>query len=57
MNSIANFVMSKAVGDVISDNFCLEKFLQKNIQKGEEGEKMKIIALGLNSTKFCIHNM
>ena len=45
--------MSKVVGDVISENFCLKKFRQK----WREDQKMKILALGVNSTKFCIHNL
>ena len=49
--------MSKVVGGVISDNFCLKKFPPKNTQKGGWGEKMKILALGPNSTKFCTHNL
>ena len=46
--------MRKAVGDVISDNFCLIKIPQKTNQK--KG-KIKILGLGANSTKFCIHNL
>ena len=40
--------MSKVAGDVISHTFCLG---------GGGGSKMKILALGLNSTKLCIHNL
>ena len=36
---MANCPMSKVVGDVISDNFCLKKFPQKTIQRGG-GEKI-----------------
>ena len=49
--------MSKVVADVISDNFCLKKFPPKTIQKRGEGEKMSMLALGVNSTKFCTHNL
>ena len=48
--------MRKVVGGVISDNFCLKKFTQKPPEKGGD-QKMKILAHGANSTKFCIHNL
>ena len=48
--------MSKVVGDVISDNFCLKKIPEKP-PKMEEGQKMKILALEANSTKCYIHNL
>ena len=56
---MVKFLVSTIVGDLISDNFCLKTppFPHKTTQKLAEGQKMKILALRLNSTKFCIHNL
>ena len=37
--------MNKIVGDVISDNFCLKKFLKKNHLKGGGVKKCKFLSL------------
>ena len=42
---------------VIFDNFYLKKFPPKPSKRGGEDQKMLILALGANSTKFCIHNL
>ena len=39
LRQIANCVMSKVVGDVISDNFCVKKFPPKTTQ-GDGVKKM-----------------
>ena len=54
---MANCLMSKVVVDVISDNFCLNPPPKKHPSVWGGGQKMKILSLGANSTKFCIHNL
>ena len=49
--------MSKVLGDVISDNFCVKNFPPKTTQRGSGVKKIQILAFGANSTKFCIHNL
>ena len=46
--------MSKVVGDVISDHFCLKKFSQKNTQKGGRVKKCKFLPLEQTQPNFVL---
>ena len=44
--------MSKVVGDVISDNFCLKNSPQKTTQNVEDGQKWKFLPLEQTQPNF-----